>query len=138
ADYAARPGTAATGRADRLVRVGREVLGHEVDEAAFLLEESEETERLGARRLGGRRGRRRDRLPRGRRRPPRGQERDHQRQRERCAEAPGERLVGDEEEVPRGDRRREHEPEEETSEDHARLAITRRGGKHATPACIAS
>src|SRR5437016_4770322 len=60
------------------------------------------------------------------------------RQRERCAEAPGERLVGDEEEVPRGDRRREHEPEEETSEDHARLAITRRCGKHATPACIAS
>src|SRR5207247_348443 len=42
---------AAHGGADLFVRVGREVLGHEVDEAAFLLEEPEETERLGTCRL---------------------------------------------------------------------------------------
>src|SRR5213596_3669125 len=122
--------------ADLLVRVGREVLGHEVDEAAFLLEEPEETERLGTCRLGGRRGRR-GRLPSGRRDRPRRQERDHHRQREGCADAPGESVVGDEE-VARGNRGRESQREEKSSEEHARLAITwRRCGKRATPACIA-
>src|SRR6266404_226580 len=128
---------AAHGRADLLVRVASEVLGHEVDEAALLLEEAEEAERLGTRRLGGRR-RRRGRLPSGRRGRPRGQERDHQRQRERRTHAPGEHVARDEE-VTRGDRGGEHEREEETPQEHARLAITRRGrSKRARAACIAS